>query len=203
MALSSPQKKVIIFVSAAILAGLSVKLYRMTSVGRDPAVRMEKERSVHQKQADITVYIGGEVNHPGYYRLPKGSGMDDLVGLAGGLTGNADLGGEVKDLKAGDSFIIGKKTMAKKIEDYIEKRKNRTGAARERYAKYVKKIDLNRAGYEDLISIPGIGAKTAHGILAYRQKKGRFKSREELLRVASIGSEIYETVKDFVYVREE
>ena len=48
-------------------------------------------------------------------------------------------------------------------------------------------LDLNRAGWEELEDLPGVGPELAGRILEYRQKKGSFKSIQELLKVAGIG----------------
>jgi len=49
------------------------------------------------------------------------------------------------------------------------------------------KVILNLATEEDLRKLPGIGATRAKAILALRDKMGRFKRPEDLLRVKGIG----------------
>jgi competence protein ComEA len=49
------------------------------------------------------------------------------------------------------------------------------------------KVILNLAAEDDLRKLPGIGATRARAILALRQKLGRFKRPEDLLRVKGIG----------------
>ena len=48
-------------------------------------------------------------------------------------------------------------------------------------------IDLNSAGYDELILLPGIGKKTARRIIELRRKKGGFQRIEDLLEVPGIG----------------
>jgi competence protein ComEA len=48
-------------------------------------------------------------------------------------------------------------------------------------------VVLNRATLEDLRRLPGVGAKRAEAILALREKLGRFRKVEDLLRVRGIG----------------
>jgi len=48
-------------------------------------------------------------------------------------------------------------------------------------------VDLNRAGAEELERLPGLGPVLARRILDYREKKGDFKTVQELLRVPGIG----------------
>ncbi|HLV67641.1 MAG TPA: ComEA family DNA-binding protein [Polyangiaceae bacterium] len=49
------------------------------------------------------------------------------------------------------------------------------------------KVILNRAGLAELQKLPGVGAKRAQAILALREKLGRFRRVQDLLRVRGIG----------------
>ncbi|HET9955612.1 MAG TPA: helix-hairpin-helix domain-containing protein [Polyangiaceae bacterium] len=49
------------------------------------------------------------------------------------------------------------------------------------------KVILNLAGASELRRLPGVGAKRAEAILALRNKLGRFKSPNDLLRVRGVG----------------
>ena len=49
------------------------------------------------------------------------------------------------------------------------------------------KINLNTASKDQLMTISGIGEKTAESILAYRDEIGQFTSLEQLLEVSGIG----------------
>lgn len=48
-------------------------------------------------------------------------------------------------------------------------------------------VHLNEADETELRRLPGVGAKRAEAILALRQRLGRFKRIEELLRVKGVG----------------
>jgi len=49
------------------------------------------------------------------------------------------------------------------------------------------KVILNRAGFEELRKLPGVGPKRAQAILELREKLGRFRRLQDLLRVRGIG----------------
>jgi competence protein ComEA len=48
-------------------------------------------------------------------------------------------------------------------------------------------INVNTAGVEQLMMLPGIGEKTAKAIVSYRQSHGAFKTVDDLARVKGIG----------------
>lgn len=51
-------------------------------------------------------------------------------------------------------------------------------------------VDVNTAGLEELMSLPGIGEVRAQAILDYRAEHGPFRYPEELIRVKGIGEGI-------------
>lgn len=61
-------------------------------------------------------------------------------------------------------------------------------------------IDINSAGVDDLVLLPGIGQKTAEKILSYRQENGNFKSVEDLMNVKGIGQKKFDKLKSSVTI---
>jgi len=51
-------------------------------------------------------------------------------------------------------------------------------------------VDVNTAGLEELMTLPGIGEVRAQAILDYRAEHGPFRYPEELIRVKGIGEGI-------------
>ena len=49
------------------------------------------------------------------------------------------------------------------------------------------KLDLNRAGYLDLVRVPGIGPARARAIMALREERGRIERLDELTAIRGIG----------------
>lgn len=56
-------------------------------------------------------------------------------------------------------------------------------------------LDINLAQEEQLMTLPGIGEKTAQVIIAYRQEYGPFKNVDELMHVKGIGVKKLEKFK--------
>lgn len=61
-------------------------------------------------------------------------------------------------------------------------------------------ININKAGLEDLMKLPGIGEKTAQSILDLRTKLGAFKKINELLQVKGIGETKLNNIKKYIFI---
>lgn len=61
-------------------------------------------------------------------------------------------------------------------------------------------VDLNTASPSLLTYVSGLNSSVAENIVAYRNKNKRFKSREELLKVAKLGPKAYEQAAGFLRV---
>ncbi len=64
-------------------------------------------------------------------------------------------------------------------------------------------INLNQATLKELESLPGIGPVTAKKILELRERKGGFKSVDELLEVPGIGPKKLEALKPYLTLEEK
>jgi competence protein ComEA len=61
-------------------------------------------------------------------------------------------------------------------------------------------MDINTAGRDDLVLVPGIGEKTADIIVAARAKKNRFGSLEELKEIRGIKEKKLEKLRPYLCV---
>jgi len=59
-------------------------------------------------------------------------------------------------------------------------------------------LDLNSAGPEELMALPGIGEKLAQRVVAYRQSRGGFRNVDELRKVRGIGEKRMERLRPLV-----
>jgi len=62
-------------------------------------------------------------------------------------------------------------------------------------------LDLNAVSEEDLVSIPGIGLKTAQEIVAYRNKFGLFPEVAALKNVKGIGNHRFRKVEKYFFTK--
>ncbi|HSG68990.1 MAG TPA: ComEA family DNA-binding protein [Planctomycetaceae bacterium] len=61
-------------------------------------------------------------------------------------------------------------------------------------------LDLNSAGVEELVLLPGIGEVRAASIVRYRSEFGPFQTVDELRRIKGIGPKTLSGLKEMVYV---
>src|SRR6266446_4914670 len=59
-----------------------------------------------------------------------------------------------------------------------------------------EKVNINTAGVDELVALPGIGRAYAERIVEYRQKNGPFKKVEDILNVRGIGEKTFERIRD-------
>ena len=57
-------------------------------------------------------------------------------------------------------------------------------------------VDVNTAGVEELMTVPGIGASLAQRIVEFREKNGPYASVEDLLKVQGIGEKSLARFRD-------
>jgi competence protein ComEA len=57
-------------------------------------------------------------------------------------------------------------------------------------------VNINSAGVDELVTLPGIGKAYAERIVEYRQKNGPFKKVEDILNVRGIGEKTFDRIKD-------
>ena len=134
----------------------------------------------------IVVYVSGEVKNPGVYELPINSRVCDALMAAGGLTENAldSLVNLAEVLTDGEMIRFPEKTDASAgtavLSDGL--------------------VNLNTAGRDDLMTLPGIGEARADAIISYRNENGSFRSTEELMNVPGIGETLFDRLKNRIKI---
>ena len=62
-------------------------------------------------------------------------------------------------------------------------------------------VNINTATAEQLKELPGVGDSRAQSIIAYRETRGGFKSKEEIMQVEGIKEGMYSKMKDLIQVQ--
>ena len=62
-------------------------------------------------------------------------------------------------------------------------------------------VNINTAGVEELMSLPGIGEVRAKAIITYRQQMGEFEKIEDIMNVKGIKDGIFSKINDLICVK--
>ena len=124
------------------------------------------------------VHVAGAVVRPGVYRVPGDARVTAVLDAGGGPTDDADVDQLNLAARARDGERI---YVPRRGEQPPPPSPTGTGSS----AGGV--VDLNTATADQLDSLPGVGPSTAQAIIEERQRRGRFRSVDELLDVRGIG----------------
>src|SRR6056297_140266 len=89
---------------------------------------------------------------------------------------------------------------ARKYEDLYSKLVIDKKAKPKVSKKASKKININKAKTKELITLKGIGNSYAERVVEYRKKKGKFKTKKELMNIKGIGKSKYNKLKDKIRI---
>ena len=141
--------------------------------------------------------VAGKVRHPGVYRLPAGSRVDDAVRRAGGALRGTDLTSLnlAAKLSDGQQVVVGAPAGA--AAPGAAGMSSGGGSAGGGSGGLVS---LNSATLDQLESLPGVGPVLAQHILDWRTAHGRFTSADQLNDVSGIGDVKYAALRPLVTV---
>lgn len=203
-----------LFVVIGVLLITNIGCITYIFLKNDECPTCEKEDIIQEKNETeedeetkefYNVDIKGYVKKPGVYQLEKGSIINDVIKLAGGLkssgtTENINLSKKVNDE---DMIIILSKTELKKLNssESIKQNSNITtnNETATKSEEDSNKISINNATKEELMTLSGIGEKTAEKIIEYR-KNQKFSTIDDLKNVSGIGDSIFEKIKEYITI---
>ena len=144
---------------------------------------------------DVTVHVAGAVVRPGVMDLPAGSRVIDAVEAAGGGVAEADL--DRMNLAA--KLVDGQRILVQRVGDPAAPAEPGP-AGGEGAAPTSEPVNLNTATQEQLETLPGIGPVLAEAIITERDRKGGFRSVNELRDVRGIGDKRFADLEPLVTV---
>ena len=190
------REKKLIFLFVVILVATVSFMYKRNSEPQNEqilslygnAVEEENTRSLPAEEDTIgsTIYvdIGGAVHKPGLYTLDKGARVKDGITAAGGALPDADMSGV---------------NLAKKLNDeeklYIPKQEELPSPQMATESSSSGVVSIQNGSKEELMTLPGIGDKTAEKIMEYRSAHP-FTKVEDLKEVPGIGDKTFDSLKN-------
>ena len=141
----------------------------------------------------VKVYVKGEVKKPGVYEMKVTDRVEDAIKKAGGVLENGDASDLdlANFLQDGETIVVSVKGQSSYTAD---------GTIAEIPETASKKININTASKERLMTLDGIGESLAERIIAYRSSHGPFGDVNDILNVSGIGKKKLEAVKDYITV---
>ena len=204
---SDPRAGVAAVVVVALVAGIA--WYRIGlgsaggadagSAGAGPAAPVSTATTSAPAGGDLTVHVAGAVVKPGVIELPDGARVIDAVEAAGGGLPEADL--DRMNLAA--KLVDGQRVLVQRVGDPAapaepaptgETGSGETGGAT------AEPVNLNTATQAQLETLPGIGPTLAEAIIAERDRRGGFRSVNELRDVRGIGDKRFADLEGLVTV---
>lgn len=200
-----------------LITNIGTFLYFLTQkeecVCNNELVAIESEnKEVEIEDKKIKVDIKGYIKNPGVYELREEAIINDLIKLAGGVkkNGTTDNINLSKKLKDEDMIIVLSKSELKKQKSATKINTSTTTSqsnassvesnntiATEATAE--TKISINNATQEELMTLSGIGEKTAIKIIEYRTQNS-FNTIEDIKNVSGIGDALFEKIKDYITI---
>ena len=126
------------------------------------------------KDTEITVFVRGAVTNNKSYSLPAFSKVEDLLSMIE-LDEDADISVLNPNIILKDKDVI---DIPKKTE--------------------VALISINTGSYDQLITLKGVGDKTAQAIIDHRRDHGLFQTLDELMNVKGIGPKKYADILPYI-----
>ena len=183
-------------------------------------VASEKTESKEEVQEFIYVDIKGEVKNPNVYKMKVGSRVNDLINEAGGLTKNANtrfislskiLGDEdtvviysnkeINDAKRDNKLEVTAPCVCEEVKNDACYNDNTTTTTKRATTKNTSKIiNINTASVSELTNLSGIGEVKAKSIVNYRNKNGKFKTINDILKVDGISETLFSKIKNNITV---
>jgi competence protein ComEA len=143
----------------------------------------------------VVVHVAGAVVTPGVVRLAAGARVIDAVEAAGGGLPNADL----DRLNLAAKLVDGQRVLVQHVGDPPAAADPSVPVDAATPAP-AGPLNLNTATQPQLEDLPGIGPSLAQAILAERDRKGGFRSINELREVRGIGEKRFADLKPLVTV---
>lgn len=197
--LSTKQQTVIALLLGALLfaGGVRYGIYRAQQKAVETAALIPPSSPPEAAPSEIFVHVAGEVANPGLYRLPTGARVADALEKARPLSAaDLDAVNLAAPLMDGQKITVprqgapGQTAGVSRVPPLALGEQASPGQA----------ININTATAKELEELPGIGPTLAGRIVSYREQKGPFRTKEDIMNVSGIGEGRFSQIKDLITV---
>lgn len=181
------QRLILLFVAALLI--LISFAHKPHLLGSSNSLKVVGKKDI------LCVEVCGEVRYPGIYDFHGKVTVHDAIRKAGGLSDDLTIDRTLESvrLKNGEKVTV-RRTSRRKgrvLTDWMD--------AKKRIILSIP-IDINTATPEELIAVPGVGPQIAQRIIDYRNERGEFAAKEDLVKVKGIGKVRYERMNHYLCV---
>ena len=212
-------KKIIL--SGGFLIGISILLILKSYEDNSGTIIKETHTcdvsSFEKKETNLNtdlkcfVQITGAVTNPGVYESDVDARIFQIVEMAGGYLENADVRAINGAAKISDGMSIYVPYIGEDLGDrdvidtseslsdnLSESLSDKEGVSSVNTAD--DKVNINTAGADELMTLPGIGEIKANAIISYREENGSFSSIEDIKNISGIKDALFNKIKDLIVV---
>lgn len=143
----------------------------------------------------VYVYVCGAVQAPGVYELMKNARVYEAIELAGGLTEEASA----ESVNQARTVSDGEQLYVPTVQE-AEAQGIGVGEGIVTEGTDEKRVNINTAGKEELMTLTGIGEAKAQSILDYREEHGSFASIEDLMQIEGIKEGVFNKIKEDIMI---
>lgn len=136
---------------------------------------------------DIFVHISGEVHYPGLIQIKEGSRVYEAIEKAGGMTENSNPDGINLAKILSDEERIHVPKIGEENDAMLFTGETNT------------LVNINNATKEELMTLPGVGDKTAESIIDFRMEN-KFMKIEDIMNVPGIGEGKFKQMKSKITI---
>lgn len=154
----------------------------------------QKNSGDENEDTTVFVYVCGAVNVPGVYELKENARVFEAIRAAGGVTAEAapDMVNQAAVVTDGGQIYV-PTAGEEQAQDLGVGETEANGTDN-------RKVNINTASEEELMTLSGIGEAKAAAILKYREEHGGFESIEELMEIEGIKEGVFGKIKDDITI---
>ena len=173
-------------------------------ITNQPSEPLVTGREPMEASSKLCCYVCGAVKNAGVYYVSSEAIKETAVRMAGGFDEHADVNyvNLAEPVTAGEQIYIPTEDETAEIafpqDGQTESTAGSPGLSET--SQPDDRVNINTAGKEELMTLPGIGENKAEAIIAYREAQGKFQSSEELMNIRGIKEGVYNKIKDLIIV---